>query len=489
MNNKQLNLKQESQENPNPILLVAMKEALYQPDAIIEKLAPNGQPAMVFERENVSTLVLNPKEVLTARKGRLTRKNAAGEVLEEVGEPIRYLKKVYQENQQVFNKVNGQPSFQSGLIGYFSYDFARYADEVRLKEVDDNLGLEDFDLLLTDIVVNYDRKQRVLYISQPALSENKAEQEAQKEALLAYGQELQALSKEGLSVTAKQKQATLNLKHQFTVAEFDQRVQKAKEHIIQGDIFQLILSNPLTAKNDNRKLLLHQAENLRKTAKSPYHAYFQDGDFSFLSGSPETLIKKSGELLYSYPLAGTRRRGKDAEEEARFEKELRTSVKEQAEHNMLIDLGRNDLGRISQFGTVEVTAYQNLLKFPNVMHLGSVVESQALPNLNPIDAILATLPAGTLSGAPKISAMTIINELEGRKRGLYGGGIGLVGFDGDFDLCIGIRSAYQKKDQLVLQSGAGIVADSDAKEEYQEFTNKGALLMNLLKGEGDVAID
>lgn len=488
MDNNQINLKQESQENPNPILLVKIEGAVYQPDVIIKKLAPKGQPAMVFEKENVSTLVLHPKEILTARQGSLIRKNTAGELIEEVSRPVEYLKKIYQENQQSFDKTNGQPAFQTGLIGYFSYDFARYADEVRLKEVDDQLGLEDFDLFLTDIVVNFDRNQGTLYVSQEAKSTDSKEQENQQAELLAYGQQLQRISSEGFKQNHQEKEK-LNFSHQLNVSEFDQRVKKAQEHIVQGDIFQLILSNPLTAKNEKQDLLLNQVENSRLQAKSPYHAYFQDVDFAFLSASPETLIKKTGEQLFSYPLAGTRRRGKDAEEEARFEEELRNSVKEQAEHNMLIDLGRNDLGRISKFGTVEVTAYQNLLKFPNVMHLGSVVESQALPDLKPIDAILATLPAGTLSGAPKISAMTIINELEGRKRGLYGGGIGMVGFDGDFDLCIGIRTAYQKKDQLVLHSGAGIVADSDAKEEYQEFTNKGALLMNLLKGEADVAVD
>ncbi|WP_369403910.1 anthranilate synthase component I family protein [Secundilactobacillus silagei] len=192
------------------------------------------------------------------------------------------------------------------------------------------------------------------------------------------------------------------------------------------------------------------------------------------------MITKRGNTLFTYPLAGTRRRGATKEEDDKFAHELQTSEKEKSEHNMLIDLGRNDLGVVSQFGSVKVTKTRNLLKFSNVMHLGSTVESTADPKASAMDIVNAVLPAGTLSGAPKISAMQIISKLENRKRGVYGGCLGYLDFSGDLDLCIGIRLTYRKGNQIVVHSGAGIVADSIAKYEYQEFNNKARSVVNAI---------
>nr|WP_230402936.1 chorismate-binding protein [Lentilactobacillus kosonis] len=217
-----------------------------------------------------------------------------------------------------------------------------------------------------------------------------------------------------------------------------------------------------------------------KQNPSPYQFYFHHNDFESMGASPETLITKRNQSLFSYPLAGTRRRGKTVFEDEKFANELQASEKELSEHNMLIDLGRNDLGRVSKFGSVKVVSARNLLKFANVMHLGSVIESIVSEKATSMDIVDAVLPAGTLSGAPKVSAMQLIAQLENNKRGIYGGGIGYLGFDGDLDLCIGIRLVYRKGNQLVIHSGAGIVADSIAKYEYQEFNNKARGVVNSL---------
>lgn len=479
MEKKRKNLKQESRMNPYPLALVDLDVKHFDPYAILEKMTAPGEPAMVFEREGQTTVVIKPKKVLRLNDSQLYEKDGQNRTLLTADQPIETLKQLF--DQSNYQRVEQGPVFQQGLLGYFAYDFARYSPDVRLKKVTNEKGLLDADLLLPDVVMNYQAKNSKLTLTKRLMPGEKQE-DVEKE-LLDYGQEIADIADiAGRPVQQDKPAEQLIFSARFDMAAFKKRVAEAKAHIVQGDIFQLILSNPLTANVDEPLDMLNLGRSLRKGEPSPYHFYFRDGDFQVLGASPETLIKKTGEKLFSYPLAGTRRRGKTAEEENRFEMELQKSQKKQAEHNMLVDLGRNDLGRVSTFGTVKVTALQRLLKFPNVMHLGSTIESQAKKQLNPIDLVLATLPAGTLSGAPKISAMKIINELEEEKRGIYGGGIGTLDFNGDVDLAIGIRMAYQKAEKVVIHSGAGIVADSKAEEEYLEFHNKSALMMNLLGG-------
>lgn len=479
---KQEQLKQSSQTHPFLPVIVTIPLEHFDADRLLND---SDDQQMVFTRSQVTTVILSPKQNIRGRNGQITITRADGNqtILEE--NPLDYLRRLVDRYQ--IPKQENLP-FVAGLIGYFSYEFAGYAKDVDLPAVQDELDLPDFDLFLTDVVINYSADRQELSLSQ--LVADEGEIAAARAALASQAAEI--ASKMAAPATEK---AVSNLPkptftNQFSLAEFTDRVQVAQDHIYAGDIFQLILSNPYLAQVSSQQVLPAIAARLKEEAPSPYHFYFHNGAYQAVGASPETLIKKTGQRLFSYPLAGTRRRGKTQAEDDFFAQELMANPKEQAEHNMLVDLGRNDLGRVSAFGTVRVTAIRQLLRFPNVMHLGSTIESQAQEGISPIDILAATLPAGTLSGAPKLSAMQIIAKLEDRKRGIYGGGIGTIGFDGDVDLCIGIRLAYQQNDQLVVHSGAGIVADSQAKQEYQEFENKSRLMMNLLKGEkADALVD
>ncbi|MCH3921858.1 anthranilate synthase component I family protein [Limosilactobacillus sp.] len=378
-------------------------------------------------------------------------------------------------NQYRTPRLPGLPPFTGGLAGYFAYDYAKYVTPQLDVPLRDDLKLDDAELLLVKSVIAFNHRTKEITLSQVLTKE---------EFTSSYQDTLAKLAKmkeQLLQLTRKGEEPFKLLgdfQMQFTLDQFVEKVATAQRHIVDGDIFQVILSNPQIAHMTGS--LLGAATTVFQANPSPYQFYFHDGDFEILGASPETLITKRQESLYTYPLAGTRRRGKTKAEDDRFARELQSSAKEVAEHNMLIDLGRNDLGRVSTFGTVHVTKERALLKFSNVMHLGSTVESTVAPQLNGIDIINSVLPAGTLSGAPKVSAMQIINRLEGRKRGVYGGCLGYFDFDGDLDFCIGIRLAYRKGDQVVIHSGAGIVADSIPKREYQEFNNKASGIKNAL---------
>lgn len=265
----------------------------------------------------------------------------------------------------------------------------------------------------------------------------------------------------------------------FSKEEYCEMVNKAKHYIKEGDIFQVVLSNRLEAEFEGS--LLDTYRLLRTTNPSPYLFYFNGEDMEVAGASPETLVKLENGILHTFPLAGTRPRGKDEEEDQALEQELLADEKELAEHNMLVDLGRNDLGKISRFGTVEVENYLSIERYSQVMHIGSAVRGEIREDKTALDAIAAVLPAGTLSGAPKIRAMEIINELENNKRGIYGGAIGYLDFTGNMDVCIAIRIAYKKNGRVFVRSGAGIVADSIPGKEYQECINKAKAVVKALE--------
>lgn len=255
-------------------------------------------------------------------------------------------------------------------------------------------------------------------------------------------------------------------------------VEKAKHHIKEGDIFQIVLSNRLEANFEGS--LLNTYRILRTLNPSPYMFYFSSSDMEVAGASPETLVKLEDGILHTFPLAGTRPRGKTEEEDNALMEDLLSDEKELAEHNMLVDLGRNDIGKISKFGTVEVEKYHSIEKYSHVMHIGSTVRGEILDDKDALSAIDAILPAGTLSGAPKIKACQLINDLENNKRGIYGGAIGYLDFTGNLDTCIAIRIAYKKNGKVFVRSGAGIVADSVPEKEYQECLNKAAAVVKAL---------
>ena len=256
-------------------------------------------------------------------------------------------------------------------------------------------------------------------------------------------------------------------------------VERAKGHIREGDIFQIVLSNRLSAPFEGS--LLNTYRILRTINPSPYMFYFSGTDVEVAGASPETLVKLEDGVLHTFPLAGTRPRGKTDKEDAALEAELLADEKELAEHNMLVDLGRNDLGRISKFGTVKVEKLHSIERFSHVMHIGSTVRGEIREDKDALDAIEAVLPAGTLSGAPKLRACQLIGELENNKRGIYGGAIGYIDFTGNMDTCIAIRIAWKKNGRVFVRSGAGIVADSVPQKEYLECINKAKAVMNALE--------
>ncbi len=256
----------------------------------------------------------------------------------------------------------------------------------------------------------------------------------------------------------------------FSKDRFCAMVERGKHYIREGHIFQIVLSNRLSAPFEGS--LLNTYRVLRTINPSPYMFYFAGTDVEVAGASPETLVKLENGILHTFPLAGTRPRGKTEEEDKALEAELLADEKELAEHNMLVDLGRNDLGKVSDFGTVEVEELHSIERFSHVMHIGSTVRGRIRKDKDALDAIEAVLPAGTLSGAPKIRACQLIGELENNKRGIYGGATGYIDFTGKMDTCIAIRTAYKKNGKVFVRSGAGIVADSVPEKEYEECLNK-----------------
>ena len=265
----------------------------------------------------------------------------------------------------------------------------------------------------------------------------------------------------------------------FDKAQFCAMVEKAKCSIREGEIFQIVLSNRLSAPFEGS--LFHTYRVLRTINPSPYMFYFSGTDVEVAGASPETLVKLENNVLHTFPLAGTRPRGKTEEEDQLLEAELLADEKELAEHNMLVDLGRNDLGKISKFGTVQVESLHSIERFSHVMHIGSTVRGEIREDKDALDAIEAVLPAGTLSGAPKIRACQLIGQLEKNKRGIYGGAIGYIDFTGNMDTCIAIRIAYKKNGKVFVRSGAGIVADSVPEKEFEECLNKARSSLKALE--------
>lgn len=265
----------------------------------------------------------------------------------------------------------------------------------------------------------------------------------------------------------------------FEKEQFCEMVDKAKHYIHEGDIFQIVLSNRLAAPFEGS--LLNTYRMLRTINPSPYMFYFSGTDVEVAGASPETLVKLENGVLHTFPLAGTRPRGRTDAEDRALEAELLADKKELAEHNMLVDLGRNDIGKISKFGTVQVEKFHTIERFSHVMHIGSTVRGEIRADKDALDAIEAVIPAGTLSGAPKLRACQLIGELENNKRGIYGGAIGYIDFTGNMDTCIAIRIVYKKNGKVFVRSGAGIVADSVPENEFEECLNKAKSSLKALE--------
>ena len=368
------------------------------------------------------------------------------------------------------------PSFTGGLVGYFSYDYLGYSEPSVRCRVEDSEAFKDVDLMLFDKVIAFDHvRQKIILIVNRSLDDIEV---GYNKTVLELKQLVELLKK------GEKKQETKGCLMGEVIPLFEKEqfcgmVEQAKQYIREGDIFQIVLSNRLSAPFEGS--LLNTYRMLRTINPSPYMFYFSGTDVEVAGASPETLVKLENGILHTFPLAGTRPRGKTNEEDRALSQELLADEKELAEHNMLVDLGRNDLGKISRFGTVKVEKFHTIEYFSHVMHIGSTVRGEICKGKDALDAIEAVLPAGTLSGAPKIRACQLIGELENNKRGIYGGAIGYIDFTGNMDTCIAIRMAYKKNGKVFVRSGAGIVADSVPEKEYTECINKAKAVVDALK--------
>lgn len=414
----------------------------------------------------------DPKLELTCYNHKL--KITTGTTIEEeVKHPNEYIRKILKENKSP--RISGMPTFTGGLVGYFSYDYIKYGEQSLNLNANDEEKFNDVDLMLFDKVIAFDNyRQKIILIvnikvENLEVNYRKAEIELKAMADLIIN---------GKKAEERPLKIKSDYRSYFSKEQYCNMVVKAKEYIKEGDIFQVVLSNKIEAAIEGSILDAYRV--LRSTNPSPYMFYFYSNDIEISGASPETLVKLENNKLYTFPLAGTRKRGKDKEEDLELEKELLADEKEIAEHNMLVDLGRNDIGKISEINSVKVDKYMSIEKFSHVMHIGSTVSGTLRSDKDALDAIDSILPAGTLSGAPKLRACEIINELEGNKRGIYGGAIGYIDFTGNLDMCISIRLAFAKNGKVFVRSGAGIVADSVPENEYEECINKSKAVINAL---------
>ena len=373
-------------------------------------------------------------------------------------------------------KLEYLPPFTGGFVGYFAYDYIKYCEPSLNLDAENQDQFKDIDLMLFDKVIAFDNfKQKIILITNMKTDDLEANYQKACDDLI----EIADLIKNGEKTYIEPLKLQSDFKPVFSREKYCNMVEKAKNYIYEGDIFQVVLSNRIEAEITGS--LFDTYRVLRTTNPSPYMFYFSSNDIEIAGASPETLVKLTGNQLYTFPLAGTRPRGKTDEEDLQLERELLSDEKELAEHNMLVDLGRNDIGRISEIGSVKVDKYLSIERFSHVMHIGSTVSGVLRNDLDSLAAIDSILPAGTLSGAPKIRACEIINELEDNKRGIYGGAIGYVDLSGNIDTCISIRIAFARNNKVFIRSGAGIVADSVPDNEFDECLNKAAAVINALK--------
>lgn len=415
-------------------------------------------------------LGFDPKLEITCMDGEMK----VGNLKFKTDDPAQYLRQILSDYKSP--RFDYLPSFTGGLVGYFSYDYLGYSEPTVRCQVEDSEGFKDVDLMLFDKVIAFDHVRQTIILmvnmslDEPETGYNKAVMELkQLYDLLKYGEQIQEPRGKLLGEVTPL----------FTKEQFCEMVERAKRHIYEGDIFQIVLSNRLSAPFEGS--LLDTYRILRTLNPSPYMFYFSGTDVEVAGASPETLVKLEDGILHTFPLAGTRPRGKTLEEDQALEEELLADEKELAEHTMLVDLGRNDLGKISKFGTVQVEKLYSIERFSHVMHIGSTVRGEIDEKHDALDAIQAVLPAGTLSGAPKIRACQLIGELENNKRGIYGGAIGYIDFTGNMDTCIAIRIAYKKNGKVFVRSGAGIVADSIPEKEFEECLNKARSSLKALE--------
>jgi anthranilate synthase component 1 len=373
--------------------------------------------------------------------------------------------------------VPGLPRFTGGAVGYLGYDAAAWFEPVELQptaDVEDEAGF-----MLFDTVLAFDHvRHRILIVANARITGDE-----NLESLYQFARaKIEFVERElerTLSRTAQPDGAAVAITSNVSRDEFEANVRTAKEYIAAGDIYQVVLSQRFETQFDADPFMAYRA--LRHVNPSPYMYFLRMGGRSIVGSSPEMLVRVEGHLMQTHPIAGTRPRGRSEEEDTRLGEELKRNEKERAEHVMLVDLGRNDLGRVAIYGSVKVPTYMTLERYSHVMHLVSIVEGRLSDKHDRLDALVACFPAGTVSGAPKVRAMEIIAELENRRRGVYAGAVGYLDFAGNLDFCITIRTVVIEDGRAYVQAGAGIVADSNPAAEYEETRDKARAVIQALE--------
>ncbi len=383
-------------------------------------------------------------------------------------------------------RISDMPDFTGGAVGYIGYDVTRNHEHLGNTNLDD-MEMPEVNLMLTEEVIVFDhaRQKIKMVVNMPVSGDIKASYKRAVERLHSLGKEI---SESHYSMKQDKGRGWKRLIYSSneTKEDYMQKVLRAKEYIKNGDIYQVVLSQRLQVETEANPFRVYRT--LRDINPSPYMYYIDFGEYQLVGSSPELLVKVKENIVETCPIAGTRPRGQNPVEDEKYAEELLKDGKELAEHLMLVDLARNDIGKISKFGTVTVNPFMDIQKYSHVMHIVSNVTGEIRPDCDMFDALISCLPAGTVSGAPKIRAMEIIDQLENRKRGVYAGAVGYLGFNGNLDTCIAIRTIIFKDGTAYMQAGAGIVADSRPENEYYETLNKAqALIEAIRKTEEDIS--
>ena len=418
-----------------------------------------------------SFLGYNPVMRVSCKESVVTIEKGDEVTTKQTDKPLDVLREIMKDYKAP--RLAGLPPFAGGFVGYFAYAMIGYAEPtLNIKK-----GMfNDYDMMLFDKVIAYDHLTQkisvIVNMKTDRVMENYGKAAADIQNIINI---IRTAPAPEIPVSSSKVNFTCNV----TQEEYCKLVEKTKEYIIDGDIFQAVISRQFSTPYEGS--LINPYRVLRTTNPSPYMFYFSGSDGESVGASPETLVKLEDGVLHTFPLAGTRPRGATEEADKALEAELLADEKERSEHNMLVDLGQNDIGRISRIGTVEVEKYMSVEHFSQVMHIGSTVAGELREDKDAVDAVDSILPAGTLSGAPKFRACQIIEELEQSKRGIYGGAIGYLDFAGNLDTCIAIRLVYKKNGEICIRSGAGIVADSVSESEFQECCNKARAVVKAIE--------
>lgn len=422
-----------------------------------------------------SFIGVNPKAEIVIQNGKASITSNGVTKTETVTNPAAFLTACLAEYRSP--RFSGYPRFTGGLAGYFGYDMLRYLEKKLGQPPHDDLEMADSVLHLYDEVIAFDHLSGKAFVILHI--DSKSDAARQYEACEKRAEELFRQMNREIPQNGSKTVGEPVIRSNVSKKDFTDRIEKAKRYIRAGDIFQVVPSRRFEAENPPDAFSVYRM--LRATNPSPYLYYFQAPDYQIAGASPEMLVRVEDGIVTNKPIAGTSPRGGNEAEDKRFEQELLHDEKERAEHTMLVDLGRNDVGRVCKFGTVEVHDFMHVERASKVMHLVSEVQGELRDDKTVADALFSVLPAGTLSGAPKIRAMQIIDELETTKRGVYGGAIGYLGFDGNIDTCIAIRTALFRNGKAYVQSGMGIVADSDPEKEYDESENKARAVLDAIR--------